>query len=283
MANLIEKNINIDGRSLHYWETGSQHQGRAVILLHDGMGDARLHWHLVMPHLADEFQVLAPDMPGFGKTSPLPQLTLKAWVEWLQKFIDELQLGQAVIIGNSFGALLTRLFAAAHPQYVPAAILVNGGSIYSPSPAARFLLQVPVLNAILTRSLASSYLSDKNLEQMIYVKETRTPEFAQKAREGIPGLAQLYQILASDLPKERQPIVPVLILWGAQDQSAPVEEANRIKASIPGAKVVPIAGCGHLPHLESSDVFVWQVQQFLNNLNRPTSNLPGVGILSDLP
>jgi pimeloyl-ACP methyl ester carboxylesterase len=283
MTAISEKTATVQGRPVHYWESGEAHRGRAIVLLHGGLGDAQLHWHLTMTQLGTEFQVFAPDLPGFGQTPALSKMNLNALIEWLRGFMDSVNLRQAVVIGHSFGGLLARLFAAAHPHYVPAVVMLNGGSIYKPAPAARFLLNFPVVSGLLTRSLANNYLAEKNLEQIIFSKEVRTAEFTQKARTGIPGLARLYQALASDLPQERQPLVPVLILWGTEDHSAPVEDANRLKGSIPGAKLVTIAECGHLPHLETPDVFVWQVEQFLSNLHRPTSTLPGAGLLPNLP
>jgi pimeloyl-ACP methyl ester carboxylesterase len=88
-------------------------------------------------------------------------------------------------------------------------------------------------------------------------------------------------MLARDpLPQATTPPVPTLLLWGAEDKLATLDEAEKIKASIAGSTLSPIADCGHLPQLEATEVFVWQVLQFLDVLSRPPKvQSKGVGML----
>jgi pimeloyl-ACP methyl ester carboxylesterase len=90
--------------------------------------------------------------------------------------------------------------------------------------------------------------------------------------------------VGSPMPKQQAPIVPTLIMWGTDDQMAILQEAEAIKESIPGAALTEIKDCGHMPQLETSDVFVWQVNMFLDKLSRPArGQQASPGILPTLP
>ena len=63
---ISENVIDVGGLPVHYWEGGAEN-GRALLLLHGGIGDAWANWSKVMPALAEDYHVFAPDLPGFGE------------------------------------------------------------------------------------------------------------------------------------------------------------------------------------------------------------------------
>jgi pimeloyl-ACP methyl ester carboxylesterase len=276
-----ENTITLDnGLRIHYWESGSE-QPRPVLLLHGGMGDAHLHWSQALPLLADEFRVIAPDLPGFGGSMALPRPGTDALLDWIRRLVDALGLDQVALVGSDFGALLARLFGAAYPEHVPALVMVNGGSIPNIPPALVMLGRVPLVGGLLFYLLARSTIGPQQLEQMIHARAVLTPEFVADVQSHTTAFAGMMRALAvSPLPSRHQPMLPVLLLWGAEDRIATLDEARRIQRSIPGAQLEPIADCGHLPQIEAPEVFSWQVTQFLNNPGRADkAGLPGVGRL----
>jgi pimeloyl-ACP methyl ester carboxylesterase len=281
---LSHKTLQVDGLTIGYWEDGDN-QGRTLLLVHGGVGDAQLHWGPVMPLLAENFHVLAPDLPGFGHSQPLPRMRTASLMHWFSTFLDHLKIEQAVVIGNSsLGSLFVRLFAAANPKYVPAVILVNGGVIpYIPS-VLRAVERVPGLSNGMFFLFGKSAMSVDTLKKMIHVQDILTDDFLQKSQITVPAFSKLMRMLVSSpMPTLHAPLLPTLILWGANDQVATLKDAEAIKDSIPGAVLTEIAECGHMPQLETPDVFVWQVNTFLDKLSRqghPAS--PGPGILPNL-
>lgn len=123
-----EQTITVNGLATRYYEAGSGNT-RTLLLLHGRFGDAHLHWAEIMPVLADEFHLIAPDLPGYGGSAPLPALSLEAFVDWTQSLLDALNIEQAAVVGSSFGGTVARLLATMRPTYVPALILVNGGGL----------------------------------------------------------------------------------------------------------------------------------------------------------
>src|SRR5258708_34196145 len=102
---IAEKNILVDGLNVHDWEEGQGH-ARGALLIHRGVGDAKLHWEPALPILAETFHILAPDLPGFGGSESLPVNRTDVLLHWIKSFIDAHHLEQVVLIGNAFGALL---------------------------------------------------------------------------------------------------------------------------------------------------------------------------------
>jgi pimeloyl-ACP methyl ester carboxylesterase len=260
-----EKTITLNGSQAHYLEAGEA-QGKALLLLH-GLGTARLNWEAAIPLLAEHYRIIAPDLPGFGASAALPNMRLQDLNQWLKALLDTLDVQQAVVVGNSIGGLVARLFTAGEPQYAPALILVNGGAVPSLPPIARAIASTPFLGDLVFGRMATSQGS---VNRMVHVESVKTPDFMQQISASGKGVAGIIRMLARDpMPSATTPPVPTLLLWGADDALATLAEAEKIKASIPGSILSPIADCGHMPQLEAAEVFTWQIHQFLENLSRP--------------
>ncbi|MEO8607028.1 MAG: alpha/beta hydrolase [Chloroflexota bacterium] len=281
---ISEKSTQLSGLNIHFWEAGEGHP-RSLLLVHGGIGDAYLHWEPSIEALAEDYHVLAPDLPGFGKSDVLPKMQTEAMLQWIKDFLENQGIGQAVVIGNSMGALLVRLFAAGNPQLVPAVILMNGGGVPDLPPVFRILERIPGVSQGVFYLFGKTATSPATLKDMFYGKELLTEAFVEQAKNAAPGYARLMRMfVGSPMPKAQSPLVPTLILWGANDHLATLKDGEAIKASIPGATLTEITECGHMPQLETMDVFVWQVNTFLEKLSRPTQpNRPSAGMLSNLP
>ncbi len=266
---LHDNNVTVNGIPVHYWEDGEENS-RTIFLLHGGLGDAALHWKAIIPLLAETFHVYAPDLPGFGKSGSLPSMTTEAMLNWVKSVLEALHIDQAVLMGNSFGGVLVRLFAASYPKYIPAVVLVNGGGISEVPPALKTLARIPGVSNLLFLFLGRMATGPNMLKSMIPTPEVLTDSFQMQVKQSAKGFTALMRMLiTSPMPQAQRPMVPSLILWGREDQFTPLTEAKAIKASIPDATLIEISDCGHMPQLETPDVFVWQVNQFLDKLSRP--------------
>jgi len=269
--------VQIDGRNVRYYEDGLHH-GRSVLLLHGGIGDAGVNWASCIPSLAEDYHVLAPDLPGYGGSDSLPaSSSLADVVVWVLAFLDSQGIDQIAVIGSSFGALIARLTATLHPQVVPAVVLINGGFVPAVPSLAKTLMGLPAIGTFLTRYLARTAVSEDSLGEMIHHKETITPDLITSATANVNGFAHLMQMTATKpIPTRDKPMVAVLILWGVEDGTTAVSEGQKLKNEIPDAKFVEIEECGHLPHLEEHDIFDWQVKDFLTKNDRHKRNqIPG--------
>lgn len=272
-----EYEFTLNNRKVNYYEAGLHH-GRSVLLLHGGIGDAKQNWYEVIPQLAEDYHVLAPDLPGFGGSETLSgHQDLSDVATWLIDFLKSQDVEQVVVIGNSFGALIARFMAVQHPHHVAAIILINGGYIPDVPPLVRLLFRLPVVSGTLARVMANIATSAESLNDMIHHPEAITPELLANAKSNAPGFAKLMQMTASKpLPTQNKPMVAVLILWGVEDHSTSLSEGHKLKNALAGANFIEIENCGHLLHLEEPDIFDWQIKDFLTKLNAmKRSAIPG--------
>src|SRR5436305_11426191 len=104
----------VAGRPCRYW-AGGPAAAPPLLLLHGGLGDAALHWHHNFADLARDFRVLAPDLPGFGRTAPLPCPSWPAYRAWVAAFCDAAGAGgNLTVVGSTLAATTARLFATAY-------------------------------------------------------------------------------------------------------------------------------------------------------------------------
>lgn len=264
-----ELDVYVDGLKVHYWEAG-QGNTRTLLLIHGGIGDAKLHWETVLPILGETFHVLAPDLPGFGGSDVLPVMRTDVLLHWLKSFIDLHNLEQVVPVGNAFGALVARLFAAGNPKYVPAVILINGGGVPDLPAFFKWVERIPVVNKLVFAQFGKMATTTDALNRLIHIKPILTMSFYADAKSAAPAFSRMMQMLVgSGIPSEQTPRVPTLVLWGIEDSFTAPGDREAIKASIPGATVTEIADCGHMPQLEAPDVFAWQISTFLDKISRP--------------
>src|SRR5690348_15276567 len=164
--------IPVQARPCRYWYAGGP-DAPPLVLLHGGLGNAALHWGRNLADLSRDFHVLAPDLPGFGRTAPLPRPSYPAYAAWVAAFCDATGIGAGVnVVGNSMGAAIARVFAATYPQRVTRLVLVDGGRPLAVGPPLRRILAIGSLGDLLAGVLGrlagldavmSRYVSDPAL------------------------------------------------------------------------------------------------------------------------
>src|SRR5689334_31492 len=125
--------VDAGGVKTNYLEAGS---GPAVVLVHgSGPGvTAYANWRLVIPALAEQFHVIAPDMVGFGFTErPADaRYDLQTWADQVIGVLDGLGIQKASIVGNSFGGAIGLRLAANYPDRVDKLVLMGSMGVDFP-------------------------------------------------------------------------------------------------------------------------------------------------------
>jgi pimeloyl-ACP methyl ester carboxylesterase len=257
-----QQSITIEGRRAKFWLGGT---GKSLVLLHGGLGDARQHWQPTFEALADRFQILAPDLPGFGVSDPLPMPGYQSYLSWITYLLELLNIGGPIaLMGNSFGATLARLYTAENTSYVSRLVLIDGGHITDANGCLRALFRVPGLNGIMFALARQIRDSADNLKRAMYDEALLTPDFIATARAASPGsVAAQKQIGLSSTPTLRTPTCPTLVVWGEADRLSSPATGQQIAAEIPGAKFSLIPNAGHLPQIEQPTAFHALVGPFL--------------------
>jgi pimeloyl-ACP methyl ester carboxylesterase len=257
-----------NGGSVHYWQDGDPTQ-RPILLLHGDYGNAYMQWSDVMQTLAESYYVVAPDLPGYGQSSPLPSMRLEPLMNWLRGFVQLMEFSAVVLVGSSHGALLARMLAISDPALVPALILINGGIEPSITPTARFLAAIPGIGGFIFDRISGSLTQRSRLESSFVNRDALTPTAMTAIQSNRKPLAALMRGLTlSPLPSLANPAVPVLLLWGEDDPLVPMRVGEHLKQVMPGADLIPIENCGHLPQIEQPDIVASQIELYLNRIVR---------------
>jgi pimeloyl-ACP methyl ester carboxylesterase len=253
-----EKVAVVYGQSIRYIEAG---QGPAVILLH-GLGGVKEMWMANWGALSNGHHVYALDQIGFGHSDkPFAEYKIATWVDFLYGFMQSENIRPATLVGNSLGGWIALEFTAQHPEMVEKLVLVDaaglawgsGGPVVDLNPSSiagwRTLLEALFYDKKkVTDQLVLQVFTDHLHNNDGYTIERTLAGFAHPEFED---------------DKLKSIHVPTLVVWGRQDELIAVTQAEKFRDGIPGAKVVVLEQCGHLPQIEKADEFNRAVLDFL--------------------
>jgi pimeloyl-ACP methyl ester carboxylesterase len=276
--------IEINDLEVHYKQQG---EGEPVFILLHGFGASTFSWREVMAPFSQYGTVIAYDRPAFGLTErPLAWEGVNPYseegnIKLLLGLMDALEIEEAILVGNSAGGTLATAFTLEHPEYVKALIEVDA-AIYQTMPDSRlldWLLNTPQMDQI--GPLISRRLAGRSGEDFIQ-RAWSDPDLIEQNPEILAGYrkplsaenwdrALWEHTRAADAPdlvgRLDQIQVPTLVISGEDDQIVPAENSQRLAGEIPGASLVIIEDCGHLPQEECPNAFMSAVEEFMNTLS----------------
>jgi pimeloyl-ACP methyl ester carboxylesterase len=232
--------------------------GEPLLLIH-GLGLSRRSWKPVLPILAREHDVLALDLPGFGATPPLHDgtPTVDALTDAVEAELDRTGLDRVHVAGNSLGGWIALELARRGRARSAVAFSPSGLE----APAER--LYVVAMNELMrARSLvgapAAALLAANPGSRTVMLGGLHARPWRVAAHDAVaeirhfataPGFhPTLYATTGSHAPTGLSDIrVPVRICFGTEDAMLGALTSPRFAAAIPGAQLIPLAGCGHVP------------------------------------
>jgi 2-hydroxy-6-oxonona-2,4-dienedioate hydrolase len=263
---------------IHLNEAGD---GHPVVLLH-GSGPGASGWSNFQTNigpLAQDFRVLAVDMPGWGDSDTAPPED-RDHVEALVLLLDELELDKVAVVGNSMGGMTALRFAVEHPgrltHLVPMGAPAPGTRMFSPGGLSEGL------KVLLAGYEDPSPARFKRLvEVMAYDQRFATDELAaERSRTATAHPDHLANFLAS----WRQGVlngplaafgrigarlgditVPTLVIHGRDDRTVHYENGLQLVSAIPDSRLLLLNRCGHWAQLEHADEFNRHVAAFVRS------------------
>ncbi|MFE0646381.1 alpha/beta fold hydrolase [Streptomyces sp. NPDC058877] len=241
--------------SLAYERRGA---GEPLLLLH-GIGHHWQAWEPVLDVLAAEREVIAVDLPGFGESEGLPEgvpYDLSTVVPVLGAFCEAVGFARPHVVGNSLGGLLALELGRAELARSVTALSPAGfwseaerryafGTLRAMRGAA-LSLPVPVIERLSRTAPGRAVLTST-----IYARPgRRSPEAVVAETLALRGATGFHQTLAAGrtaLFREVIPSVPVTVAWGSRDRLLLRRQGIRAKQVLPGARLVRLPGCGHVP------------------------------------
>ena len=249
-----------------------QGAGEPVLLIHgSGPGvSAWANWRGVLPALAADRRVIAPDIVGFGYTERPAgfEFSQQAWVDHLLALLDALELPAVSLVGNSFGGALALWLADRHPDRVSRLVLM--GSV-----GTRFALTAG-LDAVWGYQPSIENMAEL-LKIFAYDQSLLGPDLARLRYEASvrPGAHESYSAMfpaprqssvnALALPEENLRALQheTLIVHGREDRVIPLSSSLRLAELIPRSRLHVFGQCGHWTQIEKAAEFVRLLQDFL--------------------
>jgi 3-oxoadipate enol-lactonase len=253
MTKIIEERemekIIVNGIQLAYERHG---KGSPLVLLHGFPLDHHL-WDEVVPFLEDQFDVILPDLRGFGGSQAVDSFhAMEDYAADIAGLLDHLGIQKAALAGHSMGGYVALAFARLYPDRVRGLGLVSTQALADTEERKQ------------GRYKSAAEVADHGIANVV---ETMTPKFTSDqrlqafARESMERQQPAAYISALKAMAERvdtTPLLssfhfPVVLIHGDADALIPIDRAREIKAALPHAHLVEIPGAGHIPMMESKE------------------------------
>ncbi len=236
----------IDEISVNYIDEG---EGEIILLLH-GWGANITLYRSIIDTLKKKGRVIAPDMPGFGKTpEPPAPWRVDDYVDFVLKFIASFDIKKLSVVVHSFGGRVFFKMNAREnlPFTIDRAVLIDSAGIL---PKKTFWQKV----SLRCYKLGRAFMSTKVMH-FFYpdaVEDMRRKRGSSDYNNATPLMrATLVKVVNEDL----EPLMglvkcPTLLIWGDLDTATPIEDARRMESLIADAGLVVCEGAGHFSYAE---------------------------------
>jgi len=237
-------------------------QGEPLLILHGAGGNRG--WLQYLQALAQRFQIIVPDHPGFGLSdrpewiASVPDLA--CFYLWA---LEDLGLSRLRVIGFSLGGWLVAEMAVMCPHLFERMVLVGAAGV---KPTQGEIADIFLMSP--QELLAKAFYDPKQAPEyeQLYGRDP-TPEeqdLMARNREMAARIAWKPYMHDPRLPALlRRLRLPTLIIWGQQDAIIPVNCGAIYQQNIRGSRSVIMDRCGHLPQEEKPQEFVNIVAEFL--------------------
>ena len=250
-----------------------------IVMIH-GFRGTHHGLELIAKNLRDEFETVMPDLPGFGEGPLLPKHDLEHYVDWLRSVMMHYE--KPILLGHSFGSIITAEYAARYPDTIEKLVLVNPistpalegpqrlmtklaifyywlGKKLPARPSRAWLSAKPI---ILVMSAMMAKTNDRDLRKFIH--EQHLTYFSNfQSRD---ALHESFVTSVSHNVKESAPRikVPTLLIVGDQDDIAPLKGQHELLPLLQNADLKIITGVGHLTHYEKPNEVADFVKDFVH-------------------
>ena len=258
-GNLEQHSIEVKGLRIEYLEGG---KGDPLVLLH-GFGANKDNWTRIGKYLTPHFRVIAPDLPGFGESSPDPggDYSIRIQAERVKAFVQALGIKSFHLGGNSMGGNIAGVYASSYPTDLKSLLLIDPGGVASSEPSE---MSRRLKEGNPNPLIAENVRDYDRLLDFVFVKRPFIPRsikrvLIQEAIEHQPLNRKIFQQLRSSVDVEPLEVllkdmpVRTLVVWGRQDRVLHVSGAKILASVMPNAKTAIMDSVGHLPMIEKPE------------------------------
>src|SRR6202795_3342608 len=235
----------------------------AVVMLH-GAGFDHSTWALHSRWFAHHgYSVLAPDLPGHGRSSGAALATIADMADWTAALLDAASAAKAKLVGHSMGSLIALETAARHPARVSALSLIGTAATMTVGPD---LLKAAEANDHGAIDMVSIWGLGFQAELGGSLAPGLWMHFgAQRVLEQCRAGVLFNDLFACNayqnaLGAAAQITVPTTLILGERDMMTPAKAGKALAAALPNSRTVVLAGAGHMMMAERPDELLAALQ-----------------------
>ncbi len=260
----VTRDVAARGARIRFSEAG---EGPPLVLLHDYLA-SRMAWDAVVPLLARNFRVIAPDLPGFGESEKPPPgkygYDFASFSESLVDLLAAIGLGRVSLCGHAMGGAIALTVAAGQPHLVERLVLVNP-LVYPPRPdTITRIASIPLLGPLAFKQLYGRALfrarfagsPDRQVDRLFEYFDV--PAAREAAYATMIAMTDTRPLTAC-VPRVT---APTLVAWGRNHRAYSVEQGRRLARELGGARF-EVFDCGDSPAEERPEAFASIATAFL--------------------
>ncbi|MDP4281140.1 MAG: alpha/beta hydrolase [Bacteroidota bacterium] len=245
-------------------------KGKTVVLLH-GFTETHKVWDFFIKKLSENYQVLAIDLPGHGKSETVAEVhTMELMADVVQKVLKHCSVRKCIMFGHSMGGFITLAFAEKYPNMLRGIGLLNSHA-FEDSPEGKNNRDRTI---DLVKADKFSYMSQfipqliaeknreklkKKIDKLVRKANEMNPEGIIAAQAGMKLRPSRLQVLADAK-------VPVLFVIGLQDTRMPVDRAWEMIRQPKVSSTLVLRDVAHIASLEAPKETLRAVRTFLKSI-----------------
>jgi pimeloyl-ACP methyl ester carboxylesterase len=264
---VAKREVVVLGSTTRYWVYGDPNAATTVVVCHGYRGEH----HGLEPVIAQlpHIRFVSPDLPGFGESTPLVGRAhdINGYAAWLTAFVEAVDAPHAVILGHSFGTIVSAAALVAGLS-TEALILINPiaiSGLKGPHPIAtrvtvayyRLAALLPdrigfalLKNWLIVQFMSSSLAKTKDKARRKWIHAEHHTYFNRFANRDVVVEAFLASISTDVSAFASRIEVPTLLVAADLDDITPVAAQHDLQATFPDATLRVLPGVGHLIHYE---------------------------------
>jgi pimeloyl-ACP methyl ester carboxylesterase len=287
---LQRRHVDLHGNRLAYRTAG---EGPVILLIHGITSDSTV-WDRVAPGLARSHTVIAPDLPGHGRSDkPKGDYSLGAHACWLRDLLLALGHQRATLVGHSLGGGIAMQFSYQFPEMCERLVLVDSGGLgrevsvllrAASLPGSEFVLPVLAASRLLDAGARIGGVLDRiglklgtDVEQMARGHNTLSDAASRSAflhtLRGVVDPAGQRVDATNRLYLAE--LLPLLLIWGQRDSIIPVSHGRAAHARLPSSRLEVLERSGHFPQLDEPECFLEVLLDFLEETEPASIAAPG--------
>ncbi len=254
-----------DGRFAY--EAAGCPEKRPLVFLH-GIGGRARAWRNQLAVFGERYRAIAWDMPGYGGSAPLLNVSIASLAEALQDFLRQIGAIKPVLVGHSIGGMIVQQWLLKNPDAAAGVVLAQTSPAFGRTDGDWQKRFVDAKFGPLDRGQTLSSLAPTLVKELVGDHpDANGMALARDCMAEVPEQtyrAAILALIGFDLRSALKDItVPTLLLSGSKDVNAPAPMMAKMATYIPTAKYIELDSVGHLANLERPDAFNVALDQFL--------------------